>query len=78
MRLSLTPREKRILKRGASDIKATVVGGLSGFLATGGDFIANPKGAVVFVVTSALSAMNDRRHKEALDEALRTPPPEGG
>lgn len=60
----ITPADRRIITRGRRDLTSTAMGALSGYAATGGDFITDPKGAAVFVVTSAATAMIGKHGRE--------------
>ena len=65
----ITDRDKRVLRRGVKDVKATAVGAVSGYVASGGDFIRDPKGAAAFVVASAAAAMIGKKTRENIGQA---------
>lgn len=65
----LTASDRRVLTRGLRDVKSTAVGAAGGYLATGGDFISDPKGAAVFVATSAIAAMVGKKTREQISSA---------
>ena len=65
----ITPSDKRVIVRGYRDLKGTAVGAAGGYLASGGDFIRDPKGAAVFVVTSAVATMMGKRTREQIGAA---------
>ena len=65
----ITDRDRRVIRRGVKDMKATAVGAVSGYVASGGDFIRDPKGAAAFVVASAAAAMIGKKTRENISEA---------
>jgi len=65
----ITPSDKRVIVRGYRDLKGTAVGAAGGYLASGGDFIRDPKGAAVFVVTSAVATMVGKNTREKIGAA---------
>ena len=60
----ITDRDVRVIRRGVKDVKATAVGAVSGYVASGGDFLRDPKGAAAFVVASAAAAMIGKKTRE--------------
>lgn len=75
---AVTESDLRVLSRGVRDVKSTAVGAGSAYIASGGDFIRDPKGAAVFVVSSAAAAMAGKKSREQVNTALYTPAPPKG
>lgn len=60
----ITPSDRRVITRGARDVKSGAVGAVSAFVATGGNPFTDPKGAVAFFAASAVTAMAGKRTRE--------------
>lgn len=65
----INDRDRRVITRGVRDVKSTAVGAAGAYIATGGDFVTDPRGAVVFVATSAAAAMVGKRTREQIGAA---------
>lgn len=66
---AVTSSDRRVITRGVRDVKSTAVGAAGAYIATGGDFVRDPKGAIVFVATSAVAAMVGKKTREQIGQA---------
>lgn len=64
----LTPTDRRVITRGARDLKSGAVGAVSAFVATGGNPFADPKGAAAFFTASAVAAMVGKKTREKIGQ----------
>ena len=69
----MTPADWRTLARGYRDVKATVTGVTTGALATGSFPFTNVKSAAVTIVTSSVTAMAGKYHRENTTEGEDAP-----
>lgn len=70
----ITPSDRRVIVRGARDVKSGAVGAVSAFVATGGNPFTDPKGALAFFAASAVAAMVGKKNREQASLAGRDEP----